>query len=187
LTANHLCPECGLRFDERCALYRVANPRQLLRRLLLISAFLCVSVWGSLMNLPRIWNLENQSTLGKFSTVLSVVFLFCFVVLIWSFVKRYRRGFEVAITTDGLILRLPSFSYDLISWNDIGAVSVKELPEEKPQVAIVVIKSKKRLVPIGGMANVFPKRADVERFVRQVQERIESPNSIERTESELAG
>ena len=27
LPANHACPECGLRFDEQCELYRTTNPK----------------------------------------------------------------------------------------------------------------------------------------------------------------
>jgi hypothetical protein len=95
-------------------------------------------------------------------------------ITVWFFVRRYRRGFEVAITSDGLIVRLPGFSDDLIPWRDIGGVSIKDRPADKPQVASVFLKSKSKSVEIGGVANVFPKRADVEHFVRQVMERLDS-------------
>ena len=69
---------------------------------------------------------------------------------------------------------LPGFSDDLIPWRDIGGASIKDRPASKPQVASVFLKSKNKTVDIGGVANVFPKRTDVEHFVGQVMERLDS-------------
>lgn len=170
LPANHICPECGLRFDERCALYRVTNPRQLLAFWLMILG----GGWVGLKNLPHLANLAGASawdTVGAFAGALWIVFV---VAGVWFFVSRYRRGFELAITSDGLILRLPRFSDNLIPWRDIGGASIKDRPASKPQVASVFLSSKNKTVDIGGVANVFPKRADVERFVRQVMQHLDS-------------
>lgn len=175
LPANHRCPECGLRFDERCALYRVTNPRQLLAFWLMILG----GGWVSLKNLPHFANLAGASaweTVGALAGALWIVFV---AAGIWFFVRRYRRGFEVAITGDGLILRLPGFSEDLIPWRDIGGASAKECPAEKPQIASVFIRSKNKTVAIGGVANVFPKRADVERFVAEVNDRVAATIGVE--------
>ncbi len=168
LPANHICPECGLRFDERCALYRVTNPRQLLAFWLMILG----GGWVGLKNLPHLTNLAGASawdTVGALAGALWVVFV---AAGIWFFVRRYRRGFKVAITSDGLILRLPGFSDDLIPWRDIGGASIKERPAGKPQVASVFLRSTNKTVEIGGVANMFPKRAAVERFVQEVNERV---------------
>jgi len=168
LPANHTCPECGLRVDERCALYRVTNPRQVLAIWLMILG----GGWVSLKHLPHLANLADASawdTVGALAGALWVVFV---AAGTWFLARRYRRGFKVAITSDGLILRLPGFSDDLLPWRDIGGASVKERPAGKPQVASVFVKSKNKTVEIGGVANVFPTRATVERFVGEVNDRV---------------
>jgi hypothetical protein len=95
------------------------------------------------------------------------------------FIRRYRRGFEVAIMSDGLILHLPSFSDDLIPWSDIGAASIKERPAGKSQVTYVILRSTDTAVEIGGVANLFPSRGDVERFVAEVNDRAEATTDVQ--------
>jgi predicted RNA-binding Zn-ribbon protein involved in translation (DUF1610 family) len=170
LPANHACPECGLRFDERCALYRVTNPRQLMVFWLMIFG----GGWVALKHLPHIANLGNASAWDIVGALAGLVWIICVPIAVWFFVRHYRRGFEVAITSDGLIVRLPGFSDALIPWRDIGGASIKDRPAGKPQVASVVLKSKNKTVDIGGVANVFPTRADVEQFVRHVTERLDA-------------
>jgi predicted RNA-binding Zn-ribbon protein involved in translation (DUF1610 family) len=170
LPANHACPECGLRFDERCALYRVTNPRQLMVFWLMIFG----GGWVALKHLPHIANLGNASAWDIVGALAGLVWIICVPIAVWFFVRHYRRGFEVAITSDGLIVRLPGFSDELIPWRDIGGASIKDRPAGKPQVASVVLKSKNKTVDIGGVANVFPTRADVEQFVRHVTERLDA-------------
>lgn len=170
LPANHACPECGLRFDERCALYRVTNPRQLMVFWLLIFG----GGWVALKHLPHVANLGGASAWEMIGALAGVVWIVCVPIALWFIVRSYRRGFEVAITSDGLIVRLPGFSDDLTPWRDIGGASIKDRPASKPQVASVFLRGENKTVDIGGVANVFPKRADVERFVRQVMERLDS-------------
>ncbi|MEZ6085343.1 MAG: hypothetical protein R3E58_15725 [Phycisphaerae bacterium] len=55
--------------------------------------------------------------------------------------------------------------------------------EGKPQMATLLLRKQKMYIDIGGAANVFPKRADVELFVRLVQVHIESQGKS----PELAG
>ncbi len=69
---------------------------------------------------------------------------------------------------------IPGYGTDLIPWRDIGGASVQHRPEGKQQVASLHLKSKKMYVDIGNTPNVFPTRADVELFVRLVNERVES-------------
>lgn len=176
LPANHVCPECGLRFDERCASYRVTNPRQVLILWIMILG----GGWVSLKNLPHFANLAAASAwerVGAFAAVLWVAFV---VAAAWHFARRYRRGFEVAITSDGLILRLPGFSDDLIPWRDVGRASIKKRSARKPQIALVFLNRKNKTVEIGGVANVFPRRTDVERFVAQVNDRVNATTGVER-------
>jgi hypothetical protein len=170
LPANHACPECGLRFDERCALYRITNPRQVIVFWVMIFG----GGWVSLKHLPHVANLGGASAWEMIGALAGVVWIVCVPIAVWFFVRSYRRGFEVAVTSDGLIVHLPGFIDDLIPWRDIGGASIKDRPAGKPQVASVFLRSKNKTVDIGGVANVFPKRTDVEHFVRQVTERLDS-------------
>ena len=120
LSASCACPECGLRLDEQCALYGATNPKQILALWLMILG----GGWISLKNLPHLSNLADASaweTLGALTGALWIVFV---AAGIWFFVRRYRQGFKAAITSDGLILRLPGFSDDLLPWRDIGGASI---------------------------------------------------------------
>jgi hypothetical protein len=173
LSANCACPECGLRLDDRCALYEATNPRQILALWLVILG----GGWISLKNLPHLTNLADASaweTLGALAGALWIVFV---AAGTWFLVRRYRRGFRVAITSDGLILRLPGFSDDLMPWRDIGGASIKERPAGKAQIATLFLTSTNTTVEIGGFANVFPTRAVVERFVQEVNERVGSDDA----------
>jgi predicted RNA-binding Zn-ribbon protein involved in translation (DUF1610 family) len=168
LPGNHACPECGLRFDERCELYRVTNPKQVL--------FVWIAIfsggWVVLKNLPHVPNFAAASAWEKVGAVAAVAWFFFVGFGVWFLVKRYRRGFEVAVTSDGLIVRLPGFDDELILWDNIGSASFKQIPEGKPQIAEVFFKDKQKNVSIGGIANIFPTPAHVERFVEQVKARI---------------
>lgn len=175
LPTNHACPECGLAFDERCLLYRVTNPKQLLAFWLMILG----GGWVSPKNLPHFANLVGASAWERVSALAGALWVIFVTAGIWFFVRRYRRGFEAATTGHGLILRLPGFSEDLIPWGDIGGASIKERPTGKPQIASVLLRSKNKTVEVGGVANVFPRRADVERFVEEVDERLNVPGGKE--------
>jgi hypothetical protein len=170
LPANHTCPECGLRYDEQCALFRVTNPKQLVA----FWAMIFGGGWIVLRYLPGIANLGGLSTWKMIGALAAVLWVICVLTAMWFLVRHYRRGFKVAITSDGLIVHLPGFSDDLIPWGDIREVSIMDRPTDKPQIASVFLKSKNKTVAIGGVANVFPKRADVERFVGQVAERLDA-------------
>ena len=78
---------------------------------------------------------------------------------------------EVAVTTDGLIVRLPGFDDGLIPWHQISGAAVKDLPSVKRPVAQLAMKDRPTTA-IGGLAKVFPTRDDAERFVRQVTDRV---------------
>ena len=168
LPANHVCPECGLAFDERCELYRVINPKQIL----LVWVAIFGGGWIVLRNLPHLVNFAAASAWEKVAALAALIWLFCVPFAVWCLARSYRRGFEVAVTGDGLIVRLPGYANDLIPWANIVEASVKEKPENKPQEASVILKAGRKSLDIGGVGNVFPKRADVERFVEQVNQRV---------------
>ncbi len=173
LPATHACPECGLRFDECCELYRATNSRQ---TLVLLMPLLVGGFFG-LKNFRDVLNFTTASAWEKVGVVFSVGCLFFAGIWGWFFVNRYRRGVEVAVTSNGLIVRLPEFDGKLIPWDALGGASMKPLSEGKPQIAQVFFKDKRRPMTIGDVANVFPTRAHVERFVEQVKDRIEAARS----------
>lgn len=173
LPANHVCPECGLRFDERCELYRVTNPK----RVIAVWIFIITGGWSVLRQLPHIAHFAAASWWERVGALAAVVWFFVVGLVVWHMVKRYRQGLAVAVTADGLILRLPGFNDDLIPWANIGGALVKETRKGKPQVASVHFIERDKNIDIGGVNNVFPTRADAERFVEQVNERIARPSA----------
>lgn len=173
LPAEHVCPECGLGFDEECELYRATNPRQIL--LVWIAIF--GSGWVALRNLRHLTTLATASMWDKIG-VFAALAWFPFVgSATWLLVRRYRRGFEVAVTSDGLLVHLPGFHDGVIPWESIVAASVKGRPDDRAQVASVVRNGEHRNLELGGVNNVFPTRADVERFVEQVNTRARAAYS----------
>lgn len=170
LPTRHVCPECGLRYDERCALYRATNPRQVLALWLMIFG----GGWVVLEFLPGLFNMEAATTLEVILGGLSLVWIACVAGGTWSILKRYRRGFKVATTTDGLLIHLPGFHSELIPYPDIEGASVKPSAKATAMVVLIKLRSKRKRLEIGGVANVFPSKTDGEDFVRRVRERIES-------------
>ncbi len=168
LPADHACPECGLRFDEECELYRAANPRQIL--VVWIAIF--SGGWATVRHLHHVTSFAAASAWQKVGALAALAWFPFVTAGLWMVIKQHRRGYTVSVMCDGLIVRLPGYKPDLIPWPTIQEASVKDLPEGKPQIAFVVLKDKQRPMSIGGVCNVFPKRADVERFVEQVNSRV---------------
>ena len=151
----------------------MTNPKQVL--IVWIAIF--SGGWVVLQNLPHVFNFAAASAWDKVGAVAAIAWFFFVGFGVWFLVKRFRRGYEVAVTSDGLIVRLPGFDDKLIPWDNIGGASFKQIQEGKHQIADVFFKDKQKNVSIGGVANVFPTRADVERFVEQVKDRIKAPES----------
>ncbi len=167
LPANHACPECGLRFDEACGLYRPSNPKA--------AFFLILCMSGSSVGMIRglrYWGAWATTTWAQKLWAIMGVFWFIFMaIMAWFLYRVYRRGQLVAVTTDGLIVRLVGFSEDLVPWTEIAEATPKTKPDDKRQIALVKLRNKSKTLTIGGTYNVFPKREDVERFVAQVNTR----------------
>ena len=170
LPSNHACPECGLRFDEQCELFRVRNPRQVLATWGLI-------FFGGFIGLRRLVGLSRWSTLSLFDKIYTgsaVVFLVVLIVFIGFAFRKFRRGLEVAITGDGLFLHLMGMDDGLISWSEIAGAAVRANLKDKPNARVVevtVMAGRKKIV-VGGVQHVFSGQADAERFVKKISERI---------------
>lgn len=169
LPARHACPECGLRYDEDCEIYPVVNPRQALMVWLAIfgGGFICLKF------LRHFLNFAAASMWERIMALVAVVWMVCVALgvrLLWT---RYRRGFAVAITTDGLMMRLPGQPDNLIAWSEIESAAVIDQPKNKPQMATISRGSKGDVwLTLGGVLNVFPTRADAQRFAEHVRRRV---------------
>ncbi len=171
LPATHACPECGLRFDDHCERYPVTN---LKRSLLVYGACMMGGAGPALENLPHAGDFPSMSIWDQIGVLAGLIWVACAVFLAIAIRRTYCEGMSVAITRDGLICRLWDVKVDLVPWQDIDVVSIKDREPEKAQVACVSFKKRRRKLSIGGLHNVFPTRADVERFVEQVNERVET-------------
>lgn len=168
LPANHACPECGLRYDERSEGLRIANAKQALRNSLVI----CLS------GLPLLFQLTNINNLGALSfwdilmVIVAIVWLLVVPKVAYRSYQRYHQGYMVAIVSDGLIIRLPDIDEKLLTWNEIADVLVLEYPKGKPQIVKIDLKKRVGKFRIGGDANVFPMLADARRFADHVKARM---------------
>ncbi len=118
-------------------------------------------------------DLGTATLAQKLWALLAVGWFIAMIIVAWKLNRIYRRGQSVAVTSDGLIVRMVGFKEELMPWTDIRKASVKDVPEKKPQVALLRLKQSAKVLPIGGIYNVFPTRAHVERFVAQVNRRVE--------------
>lgn len=167
LPANHACPECGLRYDEQCKLYTVANPQQVL----IVWMAIFASGWIVLKNLPKVPDFFTLSTGDQIETAAAVLWI-VFVALMFRFmIKRYRQGYEVALTAEGLIIRLPAIDDKLIRWERVADIEVKSVPGRQRDSVLLTLSDPHKRVPIGGLAKVFSSREEMEEFVARVQAR----------------
>jgi len=171
LPVNHACPECGLRYDERCELYRIRNPKAAFTLLLCVFG----GVGASTKGLEHFAAWATAGFWEKLFALAAVVWLMAIAFLARKLYRIYRRGQIVAVTTDGLILRMVGCKDDLIPWERVKSVSIKPRSENKPQVAILSLREPDKKLDVGGTYNFFPTKPDAERFVSQVQQRIGPP------------
>ena len=166
LPANHACPECGLRYDERSERYRVTNPNVILA----IYAGMFGTAWISTKGLPNLFRWSSVSWWDRIHGLAGVAWLVMMALVIWMLIRHYRIGQEVAVTGDGLLLRMMGFNNDLVPWSRIDGAEIKVHP--KQQIALVTVKDRKRPVEIGSVQRFFPKKEDLERFVAQVNDHV---------------
>lgn len=112
------------------------------------------------------WPLEWQ--------ILSIVgIVLLFIVPAAIGVRRLRmlnrQGRFIAITGDGLLIRMEHLEPEFIPWSNISRASATTTR----RMATLFIKDQKLVRHVGG---VFKTREDTQRFVRQVQERVRAAN-----------
>ncbi len=170
LPTDHTCPECGLAYDEDCEFYPTIKPKRLIFQLsLLIGLGLIL-----LPSLRHFGNFMMVSSWLKLKAIAAVLWWTGVLQQLWLWAKSYRAGTGVAVTSDGLFIGLSVVRGELVPWANIHEATVTRRPESLQDIACVKIKD--RLLPryIGESVRVFPTRADVERFVAQVNARVEA-------------
>jgi hypothetical protein len=174
LPANHACPECGLRYDERSVLYRVHNPKAAVVARLVVMAFICLSV---------VLNGAMRAASGRWHTpgdLFSILWgLAVVVLLVWYarwYVRKFRAGYGVAITTDGLHIRIPCdgiFRKSFLPWADICELAIKPQSEGEHHGVRVQTRRGRADFTLGYLpTRIFPSRIDAERFVEHVRTRM---------------
>ena len=165
LPPAHVCPECGLRYDEHCELYRVANPK-----IILTSLFSWIGMtWLVLRGLRYFRAWASASFWQRLGALGAAALLLGFAIVFWLMYRVYRRGQIVAVTTDGLLLRILKREEDLIPWQRVlRAYANRSGP---PFIVTLQLQNPTKTLHIGGKYNFLPTRDNAERFVAQVNER----------------
>ena len=170
LPTHHTCPECGLRYDEHCELYRIRNPKAAFTMLLCVTGGVGGIVKG-------IEHLRHWATAGPWERLFGlavVIWAIAVVLVVRKLYRIYRRGQFVAVTTDGLIIRMVACKDDLIPWERVQSVSLKQRPDHKPQIVILSLREPHKTLDVGGTYNFFPTKPDAERFITQVTARLQT-------------
>jgi hypothetical protein len=106
------------------------------------------------------WSIE-----GKIITIFLGALLIAVIVFAVRRLRMLnRRGRYVAVTGDGLLVRMERLEPEFIPWTNISRASAGS----RSRIATIFIKDKKLARHLGG---VFAKQADTDRFVEQVQAR----------------
>lgn len=104
----------------------------------------------------------------EWKTISILLILLCIAAVAFA-VRRLRmlnrRGCYVAVTGDGLLIRMHRLAPEFIPWSNITRASASS----RTRVATIFIKDKKLVRHIGG---VFAKQQDTDRFVEQIEARI---------------
>lgn len=158
LPADHACPECGLRYDHECEMYRAVKPIPVFASMGgLFAVFGLVNVFRGFPSWPIEWQI-----------ITILLGALCIAVIVFA-VRRLRalnrQGRYVAVTGDGLLIRMQSLDPEFIPWTNITRASA----HSRSRIATIFIKDKKLVRHIGG---VFAKQQDADRFVGQIQDRV---------------
>ncbi|UCG32954.1 MAG: hypothetical protein JSU68_14975 [Phycisphaerales bacterium] len=168
LPADHYCPECGLRFDRDCVLYRVTNPKLFLLLWALI-------LGGGLVNLRylRYWSSWSSETVyNKVFAVMGLVYLVCLTFGVFWARKKYKSGQKVAITADGVFLQMGAIDDGLIPWSHIRRANTGK--RGRHYIAVITRRDPNRIITLGEYYTFFPAEQDAQRFVNQIRNRIAS-------------
>ncbi len=163
LPAEYACPECGLRYDERCALYRVPMPP---RWIVLLVPFVAWMLWGGIDYFSCFPFRLPSSPLHLVSALMFLIPLLCVAYVIWIIMRLRRGDLKIAVTTDGLLVNLPHKRNELIPWTNITRASANV------GSLTVHLKRERRVVTFGGDYKMFRTPAEAERCAGQINERI---------------
>lgn len=158
LPVDHICPECGLRYDAQSEVYRVRDPKAVFGAVGGGTAWL----WGGLALLDAYHRVPPPWRM--LIVLYGIAFLLASVWLTRFFYFLFKAGPLVAVLTDGLFVRLRRLEGELIPWSNIARAAANK----KMKSAALFIRDTKTIRDLVG---VFRGPTDVERFTAQVNTR----------------
>jgi hypothetical protein len=166
LPVDHYCPECGLRFDRDCELYRVTNPKQFL----LIWGLIFGGGWINLRAL-RYWDSwATESLWHKIYAVAGLIWIICLIFGVFWIRKMYMRGQRVAVTVDGLFIQMATGDDGLIPWSHV--CDAKAGMKGKAHIAKVKRRDPDKTIRLGDIYTLFRTEKDAQRFADQINARL---------------
>ncbi len=161
LPAEHACPECGLRYDQDCLYYRASNRAML--------AGLWPSLLGSsgMLFSQTVHLFWGPSGMRLWAGVIIAGWIGIEVLGVWLVWRYSRRGAEVFVTGDGLLLRPWGFGGQWVPWERVRGAAV----QEGGPPCVVELRLLDAYTWVGMATSLFPQREDADRFVAQVNRR----------------
>jgi len=160
LPAEHRCPECGLAYDEKSEMFKLAGSRALLVKLIVVALAL---LWGAF----QVFAVSRSASRG-FGFCWGGFLLIYMAAMVWCayyIVHHHRRGPMAATMPDALYLRLHLTGEERIPWDRISRAAFNR----STKGATLFMRQTRTTRDITG---VFNTPDDAARFVEQVQARI---------------
>jgi hypothetical protein len=163
LPVVHVCPECGMRYNEHSTVHRSTRLRW--GAIALIGPVLWYQFYGlALLESSYRGALSGPSGFNAVAALIGMLHMTACAVW-WILVYRvFKYGHVAAVTADGLFLRLMAFRSKLIPWSEIVRALRQRVPEGKPQSVLLVRTQRGADVIIGKSSKLFPTQADAEQF-----------------------
>ncbi len=155
LPANHVCPECGLPYDDKSQAYGHGKLPYLTMAGVGVALWLAGRFTFDVVS-------GGSRTVGMVIGVLAMVSISVFVAREW---RLYRRGLLAVVLPGGLYVHLPNERTGLIPWKSL-AEPVRAVWYRTVQVSRT---DRGHDLKISG---VFRNKSDVERLRSQIEERI---------------
>ncbi|MCA9252670.1 MAG: hypothetical protein KDA54_16200 [Phycisphaerales bacterium] len=153
------CPECGLKYDSRSALWQRRRP---------VLAFVMGGGVALAIAFGAIWGMRSLGVGTSYSVMTTLIGLGIFLSLTWFLCVRYRTYFStrvVAVLPEGLFWKVSFLPGRTIPWNRITEARLYRV-SNKVDIKLGPVLT----FNVGG---VFVDRAETEAFHRAVIEHIE--------------
>jgi hypothetical protein len=155
-----------LRYDEDCGWYAVKNPRW---------AFVFqVAVLSLILPLPLLF-LSASVVKPAAIHVVAIRFISFGLLLFWGLlmvlhVRHWRCGYGVALTTEGLVMRLAAMRLEFIPWTRVRKMEVRRFYGAGYHLIRLLLRDPARRVDLNkGPFRMFKTMAELDLFVERVE------------------